>query len=671
MPVIDTSGGSETGTQTPLTPEETARASSYAGVLSGGLTVVQQERTNLVNISISSTEPVIAARASNKLADLFIAQDADRETQGAKKAYTELSESIEDLKSTIQQQETGLLQEMSQSNLPLSGDKGGELRATTLASSYKMWSDSRDELSKIQATYSAAMEANGKGDLLSVVGENKAIQDARNETQKIKYDLEKRIQDIDKKINEAKEAREKLLTKYTEQYKDVVEVNAQITELEKQRNRIEKTDSEKIEAKRKTLERSAENEVLASLRSQLNAATQREVKLRGEYARAEAAANIEGQAETKLTTLKRELETNRGLLDTYIQQQKQRELEISGSRPDNLRVSVQADTPLLPIGPQRNRNIFIAFLISLAAGIGLSFLMDYLDDSVKTSDDVGRNLGLPTLALIPHYNTTDKRKLGLVPANGNGGTGSTALITLNDRKSPMAEAYRHLRTSLLFSSAGKPPQTILVTSSQPSEGKTTTAINTAITLAQADADVVIIDCDLRRPRLHNHFGLENTQGLTNYLSGEEGTEALLKTYPGLPRLKIITSGPIPPNPAELLSSQEMKNLLQTLRGKYKHVIIDSPPAISFTDAAILSTLVDGVVLVAMAGKSSVHLMRRFKQRLGTIGARVYGVVLNGIKANSMEYDYYNSGYYNYYNPSETDDSTPFMDDSVSVHTTKN
>lgn len=670
MPVIDTSGPYETGAQTPLTPEESARAASYAGILSGGLSVVQQERTNLVNISISSTEPAIAARASNKLAEVFIAQDADRETQGAKKAYTELSESIEDLKSTIQQQETGLLQEMSQSNLPLSGDKGGELRATTLASSYKMWSDARDELSKIQATYSAAMEAYGKGDLLSVVGENKAIQDARSQTLKNRDDLDKRIQDIDRKINEAKEAREKLLTKYTEQYKDVVEVNAQIAELEKQRNRIEKTDSEKINAKGKTLEKDAEKEVIASLGSQLNAATQREFKLRGEYARAEAAANIEGQAETKLTTLKRELETNRGLLDTYIQQQKQRELEISGSRPDNIRVSVQAETPLAPIGPQRNRNIFIAFLISLAAGIGLSFLMDYLDDSVKTSDDVGRNLGLPTLALIPHYNTTDKRKLGLIPANGNG-TGSTALITLNDRKSPMAEAYRHLRTSLLFSSAGKPPQTILVTSSQPSEGKTTTAINTAITLAQADADVVIIDCDLRRPRLHNHFGLENTHGLTNYLSGEESTDSLLKTYPGLPRLKIITSGPIPPNPAELLSSQEMKNLLQTLRGKYKHVIIDSPPAISFTDAAILSTLVDGVVLVAMAGKSSVHLMRRFKQRLGTIGARVYGVVLNGIKANSMEYDYYNSGYYNYYNPSETDDSTPFMDDTVSVHTTKN
>jgi capsular exopolysaccharide synthesis family protein len=246
---------------------------------------------------------------------------------------------------------------------------------------------------------------------------------------------------------------------------------------------------------------------------------------------------------------------------------------------------------------------------------------------------------------------------------------STGLITLEERNSPMAEAYRHLRTSLLFSSAGRPPQSILVTSSQPSEGKTTTAVNTAITLAQADADVVIIDCDLRRPRLHSYFDLENSQGLTNYLSGERNTENLIKTCKTLPRLKVITSGPIPPNPAELLSSQEMKNLIQFLRGKYKHIIIDSPPAISFTDAAILSTIVDGVILVAMAGKSSLHLMRRFKHRLGNIGARIYGVVLNGLKSGSDEYDYY-SGYYDYYGPSGADGDTPVMEEVETVETTK-
>lgn len=671
LPVMDTSNQSDPAAQAALTPEESARASTYAAILSGSLSITQRERTNLVNISLSSTEPAVAAKASDKLAEIFIAQDAERETQGAKKAYEELSKSIEDLKTNITDTEIELINEMRSSNLPLQ-EKGQELSAGRLQTVSDQLLTAIDDRRKLEARYNAAVQANNRGEGMNIpdLNENKVFVDTMRLNTERKAKLQDQIRDIEKQIQDADADRAELLVKYTPEYSKVKEKEEKIASLKATKEKTEREVTQIIERDQKKIEKEAVGGALVGLKSQLDSAFKREGQLNEAYTREASMANVQGQALTRLTTLKRALETNRVLLDSYIQQQKQRELEISGSRPDNIRISNKAVTPTAPIGPQRNRNIFIAFLISLAAGIGLSFLMDYLDDSVKTSDDVGRNLGLPTLALIPHYNNYDKRKLALTPKNG-GSNGSTALITLDDRKSPMAEAYRHLRTSLLFSSAGKPPQTILVTSSQPSEGKTTTAINTAITLAQADADVVIIDCDLRRPRLHNHFGLENTHGLTNYLSGEKDTGQLLKSYAGLPRLKIITSGPIPPNPAELLSSQEMKNLLQSLKGKYKHVIIDSPPAISFTDAAILSTLVDGVVLVAMAGKSSVHLMRRFKQRLGTIGARIYGVVLNGIKANSMEYDYYNSGYYNYYNPSDTDDSTPIMEEIASVHTTKN
>ena len=678
LPVLtespDSSSPTTTENKIPLTLEESERANTYAGIFLSGLRVEPVERTNLVNISVQNTNPELAAKVADKTAEMFIEKNIELATFGAKKQYDELSKSIEDLRATIATQEMNYINEMQKSNIPLRDSKGADFNAERLSTISSNLLAAEDDRRKIQAQYEAAVKAaDGKGGILSVIPDHKAILAAREQNLKRQADLEKRVEDIDTKIRAAQEERQKLLVNYTDIHPKVQLVTGQLEELEKQKASLQRDVTQKIEEEGAKLIRNAEKEVLTGLQAQFQSAQKREAQLRTDYQNEASRANISGVKETQLTTLKREIETNRGLLDTYTQRQKEQQLAIESGRPDNIKVVTAAVKPTEPIGPQRNRNIIVAFLVSLAACIGLAFLLDYLDDSIRTSDDVGRHLGLPTLALIPHQATTDKRKL-LAAKNGNGAVAGTALIALEDTRSAMAEAYRHLRTSLLFSSAGKPPQTILVTSSQPSEGKTTTAINTAITLAQSGAEVVIIDCDLRRPRLHNHFELDNTVGLTNYLSGEKNTDLFMKPCPGLPKLKIVTSGPIPPNPAELLSSNEMKNLLQFLKGNFKHVIIDSPPAISFTDAAILSTLVDGVVLVAMAGKSSIHLMRRFKQRLANIGARIYGVVLNGIKSDSVEYGYYGYGYtYNYYTASE-DDSTPRLGEvetvSSSIHTTK-
>jgi capsular exopolysaccharide synthesis family protein len=219
-------------------------------------------------------------------------------------------------------------------------------------------------------------------------------------------------------------------------------------------------------------------------------------------------------------------------------------------------------------------------------------------------------------------------------------------------RSPVAESYRPLRTSLLLSSAGQPPKTILITSSQPSEGKTTTAANTAFILAKTGAEVLIIDCDLRRPRLHVNFDLQNTRGLTNWLSGETDLDGMIQTYDKQPNLKLLTSGPVPPNPAELLGSEQMRKLLGILRERYAHILIDSPPAISFTDASILATMVDGVVLVVHGGRSSRAVVRRAKQQLLDVGANIFGIVLNNVKIEP--HDYY-SGYYSNYYYSEAED----------------
>jgi len=640
-----------------LSPEEEARVNRYSGLFS--VTASTIERTNLVDIKVRSSNKELAQAVANKLPEVFIRQHAQREMEGAIRAKQDLEKSMEDLSRTIAEQELELIAAMRESNLPLQ-EKGQDLAASRLGTLSETYLKTMETRRQLESRYNAAVSASQRGEGMNIpdLYENKIFQDTMRLNNERKAKLQDDIRNIDKQIQQAETERSELLVRYTPEYPEVKKMEERIASLKQSRTRTEQEVSSIIDRDQKKIEREAVGGALTALRAQLEAKRKEEAQAQAAYDREAALANIQGQAQTRLTTLKRDIETKRNLLDTYTQRLKEQELAIANSTPDNIKIAGAAESSNR-VGPNRFRNIMVALLLSLAAGIGLAFLLDYLDDSVKNSEEIGRQLGLPTLALIPHYFGSEKKRLRLAAENG-GGPG-TSLVALEERHSHMAEAYRHLRTSLLFSSAGKPPQSILITSSQPSEGKTTTAINTAITLAQADVDVIIVDCDLRRPRLHNYFDLDNSEGLTNYLSGDRNTKNLIKACRDLPRLKVITSGPIPPNPAELLSSNEMRNLLQFLRSKYKHVIIDSPPAISFTDAAILSTQVDGVVLVAMAGKSSMHLMRRFKQRLGNIGARIYGVVLNGIKQGSVEYGYYGSGYYDYYKSADADTTTPRMD----------
>ncbi|HEX8355670.1 MAG TPA: polysaccharide biosynthesis tyrosine autokinase [Pyrinomonadaceae bacterium] len=598
-----------------LTPEQAQKLEPFEDTLRENLTVDPIERTNLVNISFTHTDPQIASNVVNTLAVVFRENDILDETAGADRANTLLGNQIVELQSQIARDQQELLAAMRRSGLPL-GTKPGqnltEVRLTTYSSQLQAAEADRKEA---ESAYSNAIRTRNTAGIWAIP-----------EVQK-----NENINKLRARISELEEQRAALIVTYTPEWPAVKRIDEQIKKL--------KADLEK-----------QPDEVIAGMKNRYDSAKDKEEKLRTSYFSEQGTANAQSVSERGLSDLNQRIETNKQLYQTYLQ--RQRELQVTSSdRTNNVSTVEEARTPREPIGPPRMRNIIIAFLLSLVVGIGLAFLLDYLDDTLKSVEDVDRHLHLPTLALIPAPREA-RRLLGRGAPEPEPGA-NTALALIDDARSPVAEAYRHLRTSLLLSSAGQPPKTILVTSSQPSEGKTTTVVNIATMLAQTGADVLVLDCDLRRPRVHAHFGLGNTRGVTNYLSGDSNVSELVQTYDKLPNLKVIPSGPVPPNAAELLGSDEMRKLLYVLAENFTHIVIDSPPAISFTDASILSTMVDGVMLVVHGGRSSRATVRRAKQQLQDVGAHIFGIVLNNVKMEGTDYYYY-SGYYSGYYSSDED-----------------
>ncbi len=310
------------------------------------------------------------------------------------------------------------------------------------------------------------------------------------------------------------------------------------------------------------------------------------------------------------------------------------------------------------VSPRRLTTVLAAFFLATLFGMGLALFLEYLDDTIRSVEEIESLLQLPALAAIPTIESMPKRKLLLVGANEEEEEhANSELLIFADSRSALSEAYRQLRTSILLSTAGHPPKSLLITSSLPSEGKTTTATNTAISLAQTGAKVLIVDADMRRPRLHAVFNIPNVEGLSTLLSSES-TDAditrVVKTDDGT-QLSLLTSGPIPPNPAELIGSDQMANLLKKLQNHFTHVVIDSPPITSFTDGVLIASMVDGVILVVHSGKSSRQVVKRSRQLLQDVGARILGVVLNKVNLRSQDNYHYYQTYYHRNNYNSTDD----------------
>jgi capsular exopolysaccharide synthesis family protein len=294
---------------------------------------------------------------------------------------------------------------------------------------------------------------------------------------------------------------------------------------------------------------------------------------------------------------------------------------------------------MAPSEPNLPRNLAFALLLGLTSGVGLAFLLENLDNTVRTPEQAQVIAALPALGMIPlgskRPSEDGNRRLTVASSRE-----AVELVTQARPQSQMAESYRALRTSLLLSSLGSPPKVILVTSAMPQEGKTTTSINCAIVLAQKGTRVLLMDADLRRPGIHKALGMGPRSGLSNILTGSADAQQAVTRSPLIPSLFVLPAGTPPPNPAELLASVNMRDLIDSLRNDYDHIVIDTPPTLSVTDAVVLSTRADAVVLVIRSGRTTKQALRRARELLTRVNAKVTGVLLNAVDLSSPDYYYY-------------------------------
>jgi len=349
-----------------------------------------------------------------------------------------------------------------------------------------------------------------------------------------------------------------------------------------------------------------------------------------------AEAYKQGDDLVQYTVLQREYEQNRALYDGLEQRLETAKVEagLDASEVD------QVDPAVAPVSPTLKQPAMIIFtdtLFFLFGGIVIAFVLESLDTGLQNIQEIEEVMMMPSLAIVPRAKRAGAEQTAAMS------TAQRNINVLTQPKSQFTEAFRSLRTSLLLSTSGHPPKFILFTSATPSEGKTTTASNLACILAQGNARVLLVDADLRRPNVHHRFGLTGKVGLTSILSGTSTLEECLQRVPETPNLDILPSGPVPPFPSEMLSSEGMRALLERVGHLYSFVVIDSPPVLSVTDAVILGRAVDAVVLVIRHGKSNKNVMRRARDLLARSGAPMAGIVLNAVDLNSPEY----YGYYGY------------------------
>jgi len=586
------------------------------------LSVEPVKRSRLVQISFDSQNPELAARVVNGLASHYIEQNLEVRWEATQRASEWLSEQLVQLKARLEKSENEL-QTYARENglLFLETEKGAPENIVN-----ERLRQLQEELTRAQA---ARYEKESLYRLVQA-GDDESLPGVADS---------KLLQDLAVRLAELRREQALLGTTFTPDYPRVIQLQNQINAMEAVRKRERDHAAERIT-----------NDYLAAAR--------RETLVRQAFEEQQKQANVIAGRSVQYNILKREVETNKQLYEGLLQRLKEAGIS-SGLKASNIRIVDSAEPPKKPARPSLLLNLALAVVLGLGLGVGAAFVQEHLDNSLKTSEDVERFLGLPALALIPAVESLDGRQGSVYGRHGAKllGSGHNASATVpprwyridgtSEQHSALGEAFRSLRTSVLLSTADRPPRTLLVTSSQPSEGKTTISVNLAISLAQLGQRVLLIDGDMRRPSVRKVFELENNLGLVSCLAGQQNWRAAVQPS-GMENLDALVSGPVPPNPAELLSSERMRAVLGEAKTEYHFVVVDSPPLLNVADSRILAALVEGVVLVVKGGATPREMVQRAQAYVQDVGANLIGVVLNNLDVRSSDgyyYKYYHYGYY--------------------------
>lgn len=580
----------------------------YVAFLQRGLRIEPVKDTRLIDIGFNHVDAGIATKVVNTIADVFVLSNLEKKTNANSTQGDFLQKRIAELQNEIRNGEERLIN-YTKNNQIVSFEANNTVVERLVALNQQLLQAENDRKAA-QAAYEAA-QLPGAAEAL--------IRESQSQSPQ-----------AETAIAQLRQRRAQLLAKTTEEWPEVKEIDRQIEELQRQ---LDTSRTQSVATLR------------TNLRTRYQQALARENLLRGAFDQQKGETLTQNQAAINFKILQQEVNTNRGLLETLLQRSKENDVLMAGMG-NNIHVVDYAVKPRAPMGVRRLTTVFLAFVISLALGVGLALLIDYLDESVKTERDVEKYLRLPTVGLIPIAKRRTHRLLLDKSMGGNGGK-PEAIAVSGDQGCPLSEAYRHLRTSVLLSAVGGPPKTIVVTSSLPNEGKTTTAINLAVTLVKSGSKVLLIDGDMRRPSIHQVFGIDNDYGLSNIISSEVKPDEVLSmiSHDPLSDLHILTAGPRPPNPADHLGSEKMRQLIKSFGSMYTHVIIDSPPLCIFTDGTLLSTMADSVLLVVEAGKGSHKAIRKARKMLDDVVANITGIVLNKVSLSAAGPYYYYTQYY--------------------------